>query len=221
MFTPSQSQKELLEKHLDMVLNKNDLVNITRIATHHEGELLHIEDSLTGIDTINDLSGTDLCDMGSGAGYPGIPIAICTNKNVTLIESVKKKSSLLSEFVRNLGLTNVTVLPYRTEEVAEQHKEFDIVTARALSSLPSLLELASPLLRMNGYFLAYKGSNVNKEIEHARPIFEKLGMVFVNRSDFTLSDGSTHRSLLLFQKTDEPKVKLPRRPGMAQKRPYK
>lgn len=221
MYQINQKEQKLLNKHLQLVIDKNKKVNITRIQNFQEGQLLHIEDSLAGVPLINKLPEGSLCDMGSGAGFPGIPIAICTTRDVTLIESVKKKAHILEEFAEELSLSNLQIYSGRTEELALSHPDFEIATARALSSLPSLLELASPLLRIQGYFLAYKSDQINEELEQALSISKKVGMDFIERHDYVLSDNKTKRSLLLFQKVSEPEVTLPRRSGMAQKRPYK
>lgn len=222
MFTPSPDQKYLLDKHLHLVLDANKHVNLTHIQTFNEGVTLHIQDSIEAVPFIQDLSLGDICDMGSGAGFPGIPLAICTHRNVTLVESIKKKAHALSNFVQNLQLDNVNVFPGRAEELALQHHPYEIVTARALSSLPSLIELASPLLSLQGIFIAYKSQDIAQELSQSQIICKKLGMSYVKEIPYTL--GTTNeikRSLVIFKKVSEPLVPLPRRSGMAQKRPYR
>ena len=216
-------QQELLEKHLSLVIDANTRTNITRIDTWDQGWLLHVEDSLVGLPEVQDAPAGKLADLGSGAGYPGIPLAITTDRDVTLVESVGKKASLLAAFADELSLSNrVTVFSGRAEELAREHPaEFSVITARALSSLPSLMELASPLLQQGGCLVCYKSSDIEDELATALVLQEKLAMVFKGRRDAVLSDGSTPRSIVVFKKLGEPTVKLPRREGQAQRKPYK
>ena len=130
---------------------------------------------------------------------------------------------MLEAFAEQLGLSSqVSVYAGRTEELAgHQPEAFSLITARALTALPSLLELASPLLQQGGWLVAYKSDNVDDELEGALGIQDKLGMALRSDRHVLLSDGSTPQRILVFEKVSEPQVKLPRRPGMAQKRPYK
>ena len=117
-------------------------------------------------------SGKSVADIGSGAGLPGIPMAICSpNSHFTLIEPMERRSDWLKELVIELGLENVTVLRARAEEVGEV---FDIATARAVSALPRLLRLVVPLVRDGGEVLALKGSKASEEIEEAKRLQKKL-----------------------------------------------
>ena len=219
----NEAQRVLLDNHLRMVIEENQRTNITRIDTWEDGWLLHVEDSLVGVPTVQDAPDGPLADLGSGAGFPGIPLAVMTNRPTTLVESVGKKASILRSFAQKLGLEDtITVFSGRAEELARQEPEsFAVVTARALSSLPSLLELASPLLMQHGQLVCYKSADIDEELSHALILQEKLAMHFVSRTDSTLSDGETKRSIVVFQKEGAPTVSLPRREGQAQRKPYK
>lgn len=219
----SAPQRALIEQHLDLVLQANKTLNLTRIANREEAELLHIEDSLVGLPECQQAPEGRYADIGSGGGFPGFPLAIVTGRQTLLVESVKKKAEMLEAFAEQLGLSSqVSVYAGRTEELAgHQPEAFSLITARALTALPSLLELASPLLQQGGWLVAYKSDNVDDELEGALGIQDKLGMVLRSDRHVLLSDGSTPRRILVFEKVSEPQVKLPRRPGMAQKRPYK
>ena len=216
-------QRRLIEEHLKLVLEANKTTNITRIIDKDEAEILHIEDSLVGLPECLAAPEGRYADIGSGAGYPGLPIAIATGRETTLVESVKKKADLLNQFSHELSLDSmVQVYPGRTEELAvEQPQAFALITARALTALPSLLELASPLLSQGGWLVSYKADDIADELTWALSIQEKLGVKMISNEERTLSDGKTIRRILVFQKVAEPRVTLPRRPGMAQKRPYK
>ena len=215
----SDKQARLIQQHLDLVLKANESVNLTRIQDKEEAELLHVEDSLQGIPECLEAPAGRYADLGSGGGFPGFAVAVVTGRDTLLVESVKKKTELLAL----LGLANaIQVYGLRAEELAlEAPESFALITARALTALPSLIELASPLLIPGGRLVAYKADNVDDELEWAVSIQEKLGMKMISNRKLMLSDGETPRRIIVFEKVSDPQVKLPRRPGMAQKRPYK
>ena len=219
--TPEQTA--LLEKHLSCVIEANKCTNITRIDTWEQGWLLHVEDSLVGYDEVSSAPEGPMADLGSGAGFPGIPLAILTGRETTLVESVGKKASLLKEFCKELGIADkASVFSGRAEELArESCEKYSVVTARALSSIPSLMELASPLLAQGGLLVCYKSSDIDDELEQGLGIQEKLAMKYQSRRDVVLADGETKRSIVVFKKQGEPTVTLPRREGQAQRHPYK
>lgn len=211
---------ELLEKHLDLVIKANETTNITRIVSRETAEVLHIEDSLSALPEFEKAPAGLYGDLGSGAGFPGLPIAIETGRETILVESVKKKASLLESFVSELGLANVSVFPGRAEELALECKEqFAVLSARALSQLGSLLELGSPLLKVGGQFICYKARIEDEELKHACSLENKLGLKLVSDRSFLLSDGETYRRILVFEKFKNASIKLPRRNGMAQRNP--
>ena len=200
----------------------NELVNLTRISSYQAGQVLHIEDSLAGVQDIMNAPAGSYADLGTGGGFPGITLAIATGRNTLLVDSVAKKAKALDKIVEELGIQDtVSTFAGRIEELSLQRPgEFAVLTARALTALPSLIELASPLLSMGGRLVCYKSIQYESELEWALKIQEKVGMRHVSTREFVLSDG-TPRAILTFEKNAEPQVRLPRRPGMAQKRPYK
>ena len=220
---PDAQQEALLKQHLEMVIEANKRTNITRIDDFDQGWLLHVEDSLAGADEVSSAPAGPFADLGSGAGFPGIPLAIVSGREVTLVESVGKKASLLNSFADGLNLAGrVRVYSGRAEQLAQEKPGyFSVITARALSSLPSLMELASPLLCQDGLLVCYKSSDIDEEIEATRAIQEKLAMYLVGKREFMLSDEDTRRSIVVYRKDGEPLVKLPRREGQAQRKPYK
>lgn len=216
-------QQELLDLHLKLVLEENQRSNLTRITDWEQGQLLHIEDSLLGLPELLSAPEGRYGDLGTGGGFPGLPLAILSGRETLLVDSVAKKTHALDRIIGQLGLDDrVTTYTGRSEELAlEQPSSFAVLTARALSSLPSLLELAAPLLQKGGQLICYKAQVESGELEQAAQLEAKLGMKLVSERHEMLSDGKTSRSILVFEKVAEPTVKLPRRPGMAQKRPYK
>lgn len=215
----SEEQYNVLNQHLELVCVYNEQVNLTTV-TGDQAYVIHIEDSLKGIDVVGDAPEGPLVDLGSGAGFPAIPLAVATQRPVTLVESVGKKARALEQMCMQLQLENTKVYAGRAEELALENPEaYAVVTARALTQLPSLIELASPLLFQGGWLVAYKADDIDDELTQARAIENKLGMSYKESHSVTLSDG-TPRTLIVFEKVGEPRVHLPRRPGMAQKRPY-
>lgn len=215
----SSEQSALLNMHLDLVLRKNEQINLTTITSKKEAQILHIEDSLAALPELENVTG-EVLDMGSGAGYPGIPISIATGFKTTLVETVGKKADCLKSFVQELSLqTQISVSNKRIEELAVERPDFySVATARALSSLPSLLELASPLLKINGLLVCYKGFNIEEELSAALNIKEKLGFKMISNREYSLSNGTKHR-IVAFQKIKDAELKLPRKLGFAQKKP--
>lgn len=209
---------ELLKRHLELVIEANKTTNITRISTWDEGMLLHVQDSLIGLPEVLDAPEGRLVDIGSGAGYPGIPLAIESGRNTLLADSVGKKTAILASMVEELSLDHIEIYTGRIEDLArDQPSAFSVVTARALAQLSVLMELASPLLHKGGRLVCYKANVSDEELHHALVLQEQLGMKHV--SDRMVSLGENCRRIICFEKTGRPKMKLPRKTGMAQKRP--
>lgn len=213
-------QMELIQEYLKGILEINKAVNLTRITDQEQAEILHIEDSLTALPEISEASDGLYGDLGTGGGFPGVPLGIVTGRETILIDSVKKKLNAIECILSNLDIQDIVVKATRIEDLAiEMPKKFSVLTARALSSLSSLLELACPLLKMNGQLICLKSHVTDEELESALSLEKKLGMKLIKRRDFYLSDGETYREILVFEKVAKPKIKLPRRVGMAQKKP--
>ncbi|OUO92358.1 16S rRNA (guanine(527)-N(7))-methyltransferase RsmG [Gordonibacter sp. An230] len=210
--------EDMLRRHLELVIEANKTTNITRIASIEEGMLLHVEDSLVGLPEIEDAPAGLYADIGTGAGYPGIPLAVETGRETLLVDSVGKKTAILDGFIEELGLSHVSTYTGRIEDLArERPYEFAVVTARALAKLSVLMELACPLLQRNGRLVCYKARVDDNELEHALVLCGKLGMRLV--SDRNASLGERARRIIAFERVGDPSILLPRRTGMAQKKP--
>lgn len=211
-----ESQAALLARHSTLVLTANQRMNLTRITDPEEVVALHIVDSLAFLPHAHPGVGR-LLDMGSGAGFPGIPLAIL-GFDVTLCESVKKKAAFLQDVVSELGLL-VNIEPLRAEELAvESRGAFSTVIARALSSLPALVELASPLLCAGGCLIAMKGRLESGERARADAAARLCGMTPASSVPYVLERGE-ERTVCVYVKSGKSSLRLPRRPGMAQKQP--
>ena len=193
----------------EMILEWNEKFNLTAITDKGEIEEKHFIDSLM-LDRYVDLDNKTLLDVGSGAGFPGIPLAIVhPNLKVTLLESNGKKVSFLKEVVKTLKLDNVEVVQARAEEFAKR-ESFDIVTARAVKELNILLELTFYLVKVGGSFIAYKSSNIDNEIEHAKRAFKLLEVGKISKYEYELPKSKDKRVLLEINKEKPTKKKYPR-----------
>jgi 16S rRNA (guanine527-N7)-methyltransferase len=208
-----------LATHLRMVLERNRVLNLTRITGEAESVLLHVADSLSALSAVAVAPRGRLADIGSGAGYPGVPLAVVSTRPTTLVESRGRKAEFLAEVVREIGL-DADVAAVRAEELAlERARGYAVVTARALGSLGALLELASPLLIDGGLLVALKGSPKPTELRSADGVAELVGMRPVSVEKASLPGSGAARTLVTYVREGVSRVALPRRPGDAQRRP--
>lgn len=214
-----ESKEALIKKYLQEVLNINSLINLTRITDPEEANILHIQDSLAALPEINAAPAGLYGDLGSGGGFPGVPLGIYSERDTVLFDSIQKKMSAVDSILQSLNISTISVYPGRIEEYCGPL--FSVVTARALSSLPSLLELASPLLTIGGHLVALKSHVEDNEKNQALTIQDLVGMNLKNERSFTIGDDIYQRQILVFEKTHEPTISLPRRVGKAQKSPLK
>ena len=213
-------QKELLDRHLELVIELNKTTNLTRITDFEEARILHIEDSLSALEELKQCKTGRYGDLGSGAGYPGLPLAIATGRKTVLIDSRQKKMDLMEGIIDELGLGDrVSTYAGRAELLARMNpKSFSALTARALAKLPVLLELASPLLEKGGRLICYKAQLEDEELKQAKSVSEATGLDLISQREFLL-DGIYERRILVFEKCKKPRTKLPRREGEAQRNP--
>ena len=216
----SQEQQNLILSHLDLVIEANERVNLTRIEDRNTALVLHVEDSLSGLQEMKEAPDGLYGDLGSGAGYPGLPLAIATGRPTVLIDSRLKKMVILDDVIKKLKLeSQVRTFKGRAELLAKKEPgEYSVLTARALSQLPVLMELASPLLKKHGILICYKSHVDDEELFHARKVEKLTGMKLIRDRQFTLEEDFTRR-IITFEKVALPKTKLPRREGEAQRNP--
>jgi 16S rRNA (guanine527-N7)-methyltransferase len=183
---------------------------------------VHVDDSLTGLEVPALAEAKRIADIGSGAGFPGLVLAVAlTNSQVDLIESVGRKCEFIQRAIGAAGIANATVLNARSEELAltGRRDSYDAVTARAVGRLSTLAELASPLLRENGVLVAWKGKRDAGEEQQLERASDQLAMQLDRVLDVGTRAGSKHRHLYVLRKLGPTPGDLPRRPGMAKKRP--
>lgn len=217
-FGLTNEQISKFEKYLELLLEWNEKFNLTAITDKEEIEEKHFIDSLELIKFV-DLKNKTLIDIGSGAGFPGIPLAIAEpTLKVTLLEATGKRVTFLKEVVKNLGLQNVEVLQGRAEELATREK-YDIVTARAVKELNILLEISFYLVKVGGSFIAYKSSLVGEEISNAKHAFKCLQIDGYKKYDYFLPKSKNPRVFLEILKKNRTLKKYPRHYGEISKQP--
>ena len=215
----SNEMVDMCLRHLLYVEQVNSYINLTRITNLDEALILHVLDSLLLLKYLPS-SPQLVLDMGTGAGYPGLPFAICLDASVTLLDSVGKKIKADNAFAAALNLRNVEGVHARLEDYALSHPgEFDVVVARALAPLPVLLEYARPLLCDGGTVVLAKGLPSDDEIESSAVVAKRLGYELVQRDDFELPEKLGHRSVFVYQVVRRSSVKLPRQTGEAKRHP--
>jgi len=183
---------------------------------------VHVEDGLAGLEVEELREARRIADIGSGAGFPGLVLAVALPRaEVDLIESVSRKCAFMRRAIAASGISNARVLDARSEQVAasEARETYDAVTARAVGRLSTLAELASPLLREGGVLIAWKGRRDADEEAQAERAVSQLAMRPERILDVGDRAGSKHRHLHLVRKSGPTPSDLPRRPGMAKKRP--
>lgn len=216
----SKEQQELIVKHLELVIEANKVVNLTRIESIEEGLVLHVEDSLSALDELKCAPKGRYADIGSGGGYPGIPLSIATGRETVLIDSRQKKMKIVESILEKIGIEKqVKVFAGRAELYARNNSScFSVITARALAKLSVIMELASPLLVDGGHLVCYK-SQIETEEENAAHRAQSLtGMKKISDRSFVL-DNEYERRIVVFEKQGKSKLKLPRLEGEAQRKP--
>lgn len=213
----------LIQCYLDSILEANKVTNLTRITDGEQARLLHIEDSLVGLPEVNEAPDGLYGDLGSGGGFPGVPLALATGRTTLLVDSVKKKMAIVQSVLDDLSLSEqISTSSERIEDLPLEYKEkFAVLTARALSKLVSLIELASPLLEKGGRLVCYKAQLSSEELDEALAVQDLVGMRMISQREICLSDGETMRTIVVFEKVGKSCIKLPRRIGLAQKQPLR
>ena len=208
---------EKLEKYAELLKEWNEKINLTTITEKNQVFLKHFYDSLTIVKIIDLNKVESLCDLGTGAGFPGMVLKIFFPQlKLTLIDAINKRINFLDIVVNELKLKDVTLIHARAEEYGKDNREcFDVVTARALSSFPILLEYGVPLLKVNGHLIAMRGNNDSSEATSALKILKSR---IVNVLEFKLPYENSNRTLVDIKKLEKTPTKYPRRNAEIKKR---
>jgi 16S rRNA (guanine527-N7)-methyltransferase len=208
-----------LEKVLDLLAAER--ASVSSVVDGRAWKV-HVADSLTGLEIADLRGGGRIADVGAGAGFPGLALAVALpSAQVDLIESIGRKCDFMSRAIEAAGIANANVLNTRSEDLAsgEGRESYDLVTARAVGRLSTLAELASPLLKPNGALIAWKGKRDEDEEQQLARAAESLAMHPEQILDVGNRAGSKHRHLHVIRKSGPTPKDLPRRAGIAKKRP--
>lgn len=207
----TSKQIEQFQKYYELLIEWNQKMNLTAITQKQEVYLKHFYDSATIAKVIDLSKYQTLCDIGSGAGFPGIVIKILyPHLEVTLVDSLQKRITFLNEVINKLELNKIRAIHSRAEEYARKNRDcFDVVTARAVAPLNILLEYCIPLIKQNKYFVAMKG-NISREIFLSEKALKKLNCEIKDVVEFKLPIEDSQRSLVLIEKKDKTPNQYPR-----------
>ena len=217
------SDKQIAQFNLyyELLTAKNKVMNLTAITEYNDVVKKHFIDSMMISRVLDMKKINSLCDVGTGAGFPGIPLKIVyPHLHLALVDSVGKRVNFLSEVVEKLGLEDVEAIHSRTEDLAHNIKyreKYDLVTARAVASMNVLSEYCIPYAKIGGYFAAYKSGNVEEEIETAKNAVKTLGGKIEKTDMFELYEMG--RSIVLIRKVNSTPKIYPRKAGTPSKNP--
>ena len=215
--TLTDRQKEQLDTYAAYLKEYNEKINLTAITEYEEVLDKHFYDSLLAAQ--GPLTGS-LCDVGTGAGFPGVVLKIVyPDLQVTLIEPIRKRCVFLESLCEKLGLKDVEIVNARGEDYSLEHREsFDYVTARAVSNLNMLIEVCGAMVKKDGYFICMRGKDGHKEIDEAKDAISTMGFVIETVSDETILNGDQRVIAYLKKKKSTP-LKYPRKYNIIKKNP--
>lgn len=209
-----------LIRYADLLVEKNKVMNLTAITEPADIATLHFLDSAALL-TLADWKGKTVADIGTGAGFPGLPLRIVDPSiRLTLLDAQNKRVEFLKEVCGELGLANVECVHARAEEFAADHREgFDLVTSRAVAALPLLCELCLPLVKVGGYFAAMKSVDADAELASAAHAIEVLGGAVDHVTDYAIPGTEVHHRVIFIKKCRETGKKYPRAFAKIKKNP--
>lgn len=221
--TLSPKQLEQFELYFSELVSWNEKMNLTGITEREQVYMKHFYDSLSLAFFMNMGEVNTLADIGSGAGFPGIPLKICfPHLKLTIVDSLSKRISFLQHVCDTLQLKNVQLIHGRAEDVARQfiHRDaYDLVTARAVARLALLNEFCLPFTRKDGVFAAMKGNDPSEELTEAKRSFKELRAELQKVESFTLPVEESARHIVIIRKTGATPAKYPRKAGTPAKAP--
>ena len=216
----NDTQLHQLNRYYELLVEWNEKMNLTNITIKEDVYLKHFYDSLTIQKVIDLYQEETLCDIGTGAGFPGLVLKILfPNLKVTLVDALNKRVLFLNEVIKQLKLKNVEVIHARAEEYGKSHREiYDIVTARAVSKLNALLEYTIPLVKIGKYFISLK-AHINDEIDDAKNAISQLNVTIIKKEEFLLPKENSVRTIVMFKKINKTNLKYPRKNSDILKKP--
>ncbi len=210
-------------KYMNILIEWNKNINLTAITDPKEVILKHFIDSIYVLKNIEISSNSSVIDIGTGAGFPGIPLKIVRKDlNVTLLDSLNKRIMFLDNVINNLGLKDISTIHGRAEEMGKNKKYremFDYAISRAVANLTVLSEYMIPFVKLGGKSICMKGGNIKEELENSQKALGILGGNLIHVEEFNLLDTDIKRSLIIIEKCKITPIKYPRKPGTPVKEP--
>lgn len=217
----SNQQLEQFYLYMNLLLEWNEKINLTAITDPKEIILKHFIDSITIAPYLKNAQ--SILDIGTGAGFPGIPLAILENsKDFVLMDSLNKRIIFLQEVIQNIALTGVQAIHGRAEELGKEkeHREhYDLVTSRAVAKLNILLEYMLPFVKVGGRCICMKSQEIEEELKEAKQAIELLGGKLERVDEIILPESDVKRKIIVIQKVRQTPIKYPRKPGTPTKEP--
>ena len=222
-FSLTEPQLQQFVIYYDTLITWNQKMNLTAIEEPVEVAYKHFVDSACLLRVVPDLKQKSMIDVGTGAGFPGVPLKIMEPAlDLTLFDSLNKRIIFLQELCQKLQLKNVKSVHGRAEEFGikpEYRQQYDMATARAVARMPVLLEICLPFVKKGGIFIALKGPELENEIKESSNALKELGGKLVDVQQFILADGAYTRNLAVIEKIKDTPKKYPRKAGTPQKKP--
>ena len=219
----SDKQIEQFLNYYELLVEWNSFMNLTAITDFDEVILKHFVDSISLCKYISFQKGDTLIDIGTGAGFPGIPIKIiCPDCKITLLDSLNKRINFLNTVIEQLHLTDIITIHGRAEDIAKtkEHREnYNYAISRAVANLSTLSELCIPFVKKDGFFVSYKSEKGNEELKLAQNAIEILGGSVDKQISYQLPDSDLSRNLILIRKRNITPKKYPRKAGIPSKEP--
>lgn len=221
----SKEQYEQFISYMKLLQEWNERINLTAIVEDEEIIKKHFIDSMKAFKRDEFKKANTLIDVGTGAGFPGLPIAIMNGQlSVTLLDSLNKRINFLNTVISELGLTNVTTIHSRAEDGARNkdlREKFDIATSRAVANMSVLSEFCLPYVKVGGNFIALKGPAVDQEIKESMNAIKLLGGEFINVCEVSIEGTELRHNLVVVKKIKECSKTYPRKAGLITKNPLK
>lgn len=225
--TLSEKQMEQFFQYYEMLIQWNEVMNLTAITEMDQVVTKHFVDSMSLVKAVSELGSKEIriMDLGTGAGFPGIPLKIAfPNLKLTLLDSLNKRVKFLNEVIGTLGLEKVEAVHGRAEDFGrnpEYRGQFDLCVSRAVANLATLSEYCMPFVKVGGAFIPYKSGKVEEELNQARGAVKLLGGKIENTVSFELPKTEGERTLVVIRKVESTAKKYPRKAGMPGKEPLK
>ena len=219
----SEEQLQQFLTYYEMLVEKNKVMNLTAITEKEEVIDKHFIDSISLNKAMDVTKSLKILDLGTGAGFPGIPLKIAyPNLEITLLDSLNKRIKFLDEVIEALSLEGIVTIHGRAEDYAKQasyREQFDICVSRAVANLATLSEYCLPYVKEGGCFISYKSGSVEEELEQSKKAIFELGGKVKEVIAFTLPETDIERTFVVIEKVRKTPKKYPRKAGLPSKEP--